>query len=505
MLKTLTSAICVLTITGSIFARDNLCIDDSNMPRWYMLTCGLCLLVATVSVACLMRKENALRPIRRSICLWIVAACFLQSVLFLLQALRIVEKANSFCAGSFDNSSGLAACLVVSIPVGMKMYSFYSRKQKMAFLVFKATTLMVLIIIKSRLGIICMVATALLFVKVKRIVMYSLLVASVVAATFLLKTDSSKGRFFIYERALEMITRHPLVGWGYKGFERHYMSQQAYYFSNNRDSQYSNLADNIHHPLCEVLQVGVDGGIAGLGFLCFVILVIHRETKKMQDGGETTACLVCIGICSLFSYPLHFPFTWVVMAYALVPILKTRWRALACMPSLVLALVIFICATNAWHTEYKWWKLAQKANCAVSTRDLGEYEALFLKKQSSPYFLFNYSAVLCRIGNYEKAYEMAKKCFEVFNDYEVCLLLGDICVKLGKYNECLSWYKLAHNMVPSRIIPLYRAFCAYRDFDNINMALKMGKEIYTFKPKVASDIVEEIKYDVVCYLKQHEE
>lgn len=352
-----------------------------------------------------------------------------------------------------------------------------------------------------------MAATALLFIRAKRMVACSLLVASVVAATFLLKTDSSKGRFFIYERALEMITKHPLVGWGYKGFERHYMSQQAYYFSNNCDSQYSNLADDIHHPLCEVLQVGVDGGIAGLGFLCFVILVIHRETKKIQDGAETTACLVCIGLCSLFSYPLHFPFTWVVVAHALVPTIKMneKWRVSASILTLPIALTILVDTTKAWQTDYKWWTLARKADIAVSERDLMEYEALLIEKQSSPYFLFNYSAVLCRVGNYDKAYQMATRCFEIFNDYEVCLLLGDICVKLGKYDESLLWYELAHNMVPSRIIPLYRVFCAYRDFDNIDMALKMGKEIYSFKPKVTSDIVEEIKYDIVCYLKRHKE
>lgn len=97
---------------------------------------------------------------------------------------------------------------------------------------------------------------------------------------------------------------------------------------------------------------------------------------------------------------------------------------------------------------------------------------------------------------------MAKKCFDVFNDYEVCLYIGSICEKLDNYEESLYWYRLAHNMIPSRIVPLYREFCVYRDLNNTYKAIDMANKITLFTPKVINTKVENIKYDVANYLKQ---
>lgn len=504
VVRFLTSIICILTIFGSIFLKINLCISDSNMPRWYIFIIGLCVLLIDISIAYLMKIRVLQHDFLKSISYWIVMACFLQSVLFLLQTLYIIPKENIFCAGSFDNKSGLAACLAVSIPVGMRKVFSYDKNSQKAFFVFKAITLIVLLLIKSRLGIICIIVTALFFIRAKCIATYLLSLISFFAVTFLMKTDSSKGRFFIYERTVEMINKYPLTGWGYKGFEKKYMSFQADYLSNNKNTPYANLVDNIHHPMCEFLQVGVDWGVFGLCCLCVVISVIYCKLRKLQDDGEATTCFVVVLIYSMFSYSLHFPFTWIVIAYSIVPTIKLtkKLRLPICIISSIFSFIILICTIKEIHSDYKWWHLAQKTFFAVSTKDLKEYKTLYLEKNKSPYFLFNYSAVLYRIGNYEKAYEMAKKCFDVFNDYEVCLYIGSICEKLYNYEESLYWYKLAHNMIPSRIVPLYREFCIYRDLNNTYKAIDMANKITLFNPKVINTKVENIKYDVANYLKQ---
>lgn len=160
------------------------------------------------------------------------------------------------------------------------------------------------------------------------------------------------------------------------------MSFQADYLSNNKNTPYANLVDNIHHPMCEFLQVGVDRGVFGLCCLCVVISVIYCKLRKLQDDGEATTCFVVVLIYSMFSYSLHFPFTWIVIAYSIVPTIKLtkKLRLPICIISSIFSFIILICTIKEIHSDYKWWHLAQKTFFAVSTKDLKEYKTLYLEK-----------------------------------------------------------------------------------------------------------------------------
>ena len=68
------------------------------------------------------------------------------------------------------------------------------------------------------------------------------------------KTESTSGRSFIISRTWELIRQQPLTGYGWHGFEREYMPQQARYFMAYSDSAVSWLADDILHPFRDVLK-----------------------------------------------------------------------------------------------------------------------------------------------------------------------------------------------------------------------------------------------------------
>ena len=72
-----------------------------------------------------------------------------------------------------------------------------------------------------------------------RITAFALVVASIFLSVFCMKTDSSRGRWFILQNTMELVAEKPLMGYGRNGFRHEYMQRQAAYFHKHPDSQYT--------------------------------------------------------------------------------------------------------------------------------------------------------------------------------------------------------------------------------------------------------------------------
>ena len=122
---------------------------------------------------------------------------------------------------------------------------------------------------------------------------------------FSVKQESTGGRRFILERTWELIKEHPITGYGWHGFEREYMPQQAEYFKAHPDSPAAWYADEISHPLNEYLYLWVDFGIIAPLLLLFVFAVpyyVYHRTKDHLLGQPLMAVMVVL-LFSLTSYP----------------------------------------------------------------------------------------------------------------------------------------------------------------------------------------------------------
>lgn len=486
-----------LVIVSSVFPTTTWFTDSMTFPKWLCTWVSVLLLLAGGSLFQFFRISVPFLSTKGfSICLTI--ACALESLLFMAQQLSMVSKPGMATAGSFDNVAGFVSCLVLSLPWGISEMRNHRPMVKWMMIVAKALCVLGVVCSGSRVGVLCLLAMGMIYLKVKRRWLLSALCVALLVMVMGFKQNSSKGRWFIYERSIEMMASKPLVGWGHKGFESHYMQVQADYFRQQGHSAYATLADNVHHPMSEYLLVGVNYGVfAFLASLALTGMLLWRLSRDTRHR-EMFAAMMALFLLCLFSYPLRYPFAWMILCVVLLNVSKEKMR-LPRAGYLVMtgvALVLLIPVHAVYQTERSWAALADKAQCGLYKTTLPGYQKLMGRKGNDPRFLYNYAAVLCEAGCQKSAKDVINECYRSFKDYEVSLLAANIHAEAGDVRSAEKYYAEAHLMVPSRIMPLYGLFRLYQRMGLQQKAKHVGCDILNFKEKIPTAISEEIKRKV---------
>ena len=315
---------------------------------------------------------------------------------------------------------------------------------------------------------------------------------------------ASRGRWFILQRSCELIAQRPLTGWGSGGFEAHYMDVQADYFKSCPDSEYALLADNIRHPLNEWLAVTADYGLVGLAVVLLLVVTVVRYALRHPSPMSASVLQVwlCLGIFSLFSYPFHYPFTWLVMVWGLAVVFRqllSRWRKSACQVLLVLLPVVGTLTVCRAKQEMALRQLQDKVSYGQAKRMLPRYAQLYPHRRHDFRFLYSYAFCQYEAGRYPDALRTARECRSLLTDYDLMLLLGDTFSALGQQDSTLYYYGRAHGMCPSRLTPLYEQFCVYRSAGDSVRCRQLQRAILSKPVKVKSRAVEEMTEEVRSY------
>lgn len=485
-----------LVVLSSVFSTSTWFTDCMTLPKWLCSLASSLLLVVAWSLSRFFRMHA---PFLRADGFFVVATlvCALESLLFLAQQLSIVPKVGMATAGSFDNIAGFASCLALSLPLGISKMKSQRPVVKWLLIVAKMLCVVGIVCSGSRMGMLCLGAMVMIYLKVKRAWLLPVLCVALLLLVIGFKHNSSIGRWFIYERSIEMMASKPATGWGYKGFENNYMQVQADYFKQHEQSAYATLADNVHHPLSEYLLIGVNYGIVAL-LASLVVIGLLLKRLRRDAHPDLFASVVALILFGLFSYPMRYPFSWVVLAAALLTVMKSQNR----LPRMVylvvsaIAVVLLIPLYSFFKTERCWAGLAEKAQCGLYKTTLPGYQKLMERKENDPRFLYNYAAVLCEAGELKQAKSTITKCYHSFKDYDVCLLTANIHAEADDIHQAEKYYKEAHLMVPSRIMPLYGLFQLYQRNGMQLKAQQVGKEIIRSKIKVPSSKAKEIKEKV---------
>lgn len=236
------------------------------------------------------------------------------------------------------------------------------------------------------------------------------------------------------------------------------MNFQGSYFKAHPISHYSSIAGNIHHPLNEYLYIAVNYGIPCLTILILAIITIIRLYLKSnnQKSFQSFILFILIICYSFFSYPFHYPFTWIALAYSLgdmfTPYLRKRWKKNRYLTFVLLIPLVITLQKAAKSIE---WGMASKIPKTLGNKKeiLQKYQLMESQLNSSAFF-YDYSLTLYYIEDFELAHKYAKKCADNYADYDVQILLGSIAEKLGNYSEAKRYYLNAHFMCPSRESPL---------------------------------------------------
>jgi len=164
------------------------------------------------------------------------------------------------------------------------------------------------------------------------------------------KTDSAKGRLLIWTCSIEMIKDKPLVGHGADGFDRFYMRYQADFLQKNPAHGYAYLAGNVGKTFNEYISAAVSFGFIGLFVvLLLFILLIRTYAASTSKNRALLLCIVAVSIFGLFSYPLTYPFSWLVIVVALLENIPKN--ALKTKPLFVLLLKTVVC-TLCFYVAY---------------------------------------------------------------------------------------------------------------------------------------------------------
>lgn len=423
--------------------------------------------------------------------------------------------------GHFDNPAGFAATMVALLPFAILLIRETGTLNRTVGISGTLLFITAIIVSESRAGIVAAITIGLLslprglfrrFCRRIRIVSDAFLLFFLIACTVLLyqnKKDSADGRLLIWQCSWNMIRDRPLLGHGPNGFTAKYMLYQADYFAEKPDSRLAPLADNTKHPFNEYLGCAVSFGLLGillLGGLFIAMLLISPKKTPYKKTGLTS--IAAIAVLALFSYPLHYTIMLCFLTLDLFLVTgkeKTPERRIPIriIRLSVIPFALFSISTTVRRikSEIHWNKSKQTILAEANSRG---YDDLYSDLGGEPLFLYNYGAVLNRIGKYRQSRLILTKCEKQFNDCDLQIIQADNYFRIGNYKQAEIHAKLASNMCPNRFVPLYQLVEIYNKTAREEEAVSLARHMIDMKVKVPSETVFLIRYRIGKLLEKGE-
>ena len=486
--------------------------DAHLLPKWYLCLVGLAVTGVFATMVLLRGKRLYLHGEDISFickvftlttaleCLWVV-------VCIVRDGLRQGGE-----VGTLGNPAELALHVCIVLPLTARLV--LPRKGWCWRIVYSVATVLfvgVLWLTQSRTGLICVALYAIigLWVWVQRFVhkrwlrwgLYGVVVSVMLAGTIAYitshKNASSSGRAFILQRSWELVKEHPFMGHGHRGFEREYMLRQADFFKEHPNSEYAVLADEIRHPLCELVYVWVNYGVVApivlLVLLLFPLWRCWRGDRKLLP---FLLPMLAILVFSCFSYPFYYSIAWLTVGasvlYAARRVLY-HWQKHPVFPYLLLAISIIMLGITAFDAvqEHRWYQ-AYRHSFREDTA-LKEYEELHPYFSHTHVFLYSYAMASFKRKDLDRAKVVIDECGSLWSGYNRELLAGDICFYMEKYPEAITHYEMANAMCPVRFAPLEGLYKVYDATGDTLRLKEIAAQIATKQVKVNSLDVMRIK------------
>ncbi len=449
----------------------------------------------------------------------VVLAFVLTGIYEALYGMVSFQTQNGGIIGHFNNPAGYAVFFAGLTPLAYHLIGSSDKCLKIIGKTAILTFAIAIILSQSRAGVISLLFfyAIILYTKVrnKSLFLIAMLGFTLIIGYFLyeFKAHSANGRLLIWENSLRMISDAPLFGHGFNGFTSKYMLYQAEYFRENPDSPFSLLADDVLHPFSEylnfIIRYGLITFVLALSSICIACKGSFRDIHKRH----LTLSLIVIAVFSLFSYPLEYGTTQLIVIISIlflassrsstVYTIKIKHSRIVMIP--LVALLLFQAITLYKNNE-KCVALEHKtANAHAITEDIVlQYEELEEINHSNPYFLFNYGAVLSQMGNYEGSIALLDKCEKHLNNSQVQLFLTENYINLEQYDKAELHALQASYMYPSLFRPLFYLTTIYDQTGQIDKARAVAQQIIDKPMKVLNFDSSLIKAKMKEYLKNNE-
>jgi O-antigen ligase len=514
----------LLLCFGTLFASSDAFVNAQVTPKWWCFAFGTLALLAAAGIRFLL-PPKAWQPsgVLPWLAVAVACACAAQAAYGILQYAGALPAANGFrVTGSFDNPAGFAASLCAAFP--LLLYLALGKNHRLRGLGWAAAGVAAVAVAlsASRAGalsvaVMCVVAALYKFPRLQRYKAAALALCLLLAAgLYLLRKDSANGRLLIWRCSWEMVKDKPLLGHGHGGFKASYMSYQAKFFEERHDSRYAMLADNVNHPFNEYIMLLTDYGLAGLilllaaGWLLWKSLLrCRREAAARMAGG----CLLAVAVFALFSYPLRYPFVWVMLMLSVALIVYRAKYAVkipraAAYPAALLTILASILlggvAYRHMADEMLWCSVAHQSLMGKTKLMMPEYDRLHKSLAKNELFLYNYAAELSVAADYGKSLQVARECEQLWADYDLQMLMADSYEKQNQREAAEGHYRKAAAMCPVKFVPLYRLAKLHAAAGRRSEALALAKIIVGKKVKIPSHAVAAIKREMQQLVEREE-
>lgn len=503
----------IITGFGTLFANSQSFVDAWIISKWFIMIGGLLVwgIVSIVNKFC--PFDKSVRESGLLLQFGLLIAVSVQALYGIFQYFNMFFPVTRFpVIGSFDNPAGFAASLTVAFPFfllalmkvqGFWRYGMGCLSSLIVFAVFLSG---------SRTGILCLVVVLLCwgsyYVKISFKLKWTLILVILLGfvwGLYQVKKDSANGRLLIWKCSLEMVKDSWPIGYGAGGFEAHYMDYQADYFEKHpNDNFYGQLADDVQYPFNEYLKVLIDYGIVGLLFVLIIVSTLFccYYRKPSLDKRMAVLSLLSMGVFSLFSYPSLYSFVWLIVLLDIYILVADCFKAggvYARYKIFIYTIIFMFCSAFSLQlyqriqAERLWRNVAYKE---TDNDTLSTY--LYLEKimGRNRYFLYNYAVILYESNRIDLSLQKALLCRDVWANYNLELLLGDIYRKKKEYDKAEACYKKASWMCPCRFIPLYQLYELFKEKEDVTKACSIAKFILNKPVKISSPIIVQIRYKI---------
>lgn len=475
--------------------------DEWIIPKWYLSAIAIAIVIP-IRIFVIRRVCHPIRLLALSQAATYIITLECSYVLFFDY---LFNSNRTWLCGTFDNPAILALHLTILFPLVLGRFRIRTLSSTSLFkTIVVITAISIVVLTSSRTGIITIVILFSIYLinskKLSKTLSIFIIVITFIGVAVMsmnIKKDSTSGRYFIALTTMNIIKDNPLFGYGPDGFQKEYMKRQGLYFKNNPDSKYAILASDVNHPLNEFLLLWVKYGITGP--IVLILLLVTPIIKQVYS-------VIPIAIFALFSYPLNYPLTWLILLGSNLFLFYNIWLkdllfirktiSIILIRSTVISLscIALVVIIREWRYDYKWCQAMHGAERGHSKDVVPVYDKLNLHYQNDIYFLYNYMAVLFHAGYFRQSIKIYTDLARRYSGYNIELLAGDCFRQVNNNDSALVHYQMASYMCPCRFAPLEGMYLSYHSQRDIIRRDSIAKLIENKQVKIKSYDVMRIKH-----------
>lgn len=433
-----------------------------------------------------------------------ISGC-LQAFLMFLQLCGFLSSDKEFfpITGSFENPGPLGGYLAICFVATIRNYRYMNRW------IGVVCSLMLgagVIFSDSRAAwlaiLVAMLYVGMQFICVKPVrqlyIFTLLLIVFGITSLTVYKPDSAKGRLMIWSICTDMIKDHPVCGQGFASFQREYMNSQANYIRQYPDSKGSELAVNNRFAFNEFLHIACEQGMIGLLLILAILAILF--VKYIRQKSILFPCLITFVVFACFSYPCDVSLLLMVLALLLGTLSIGETPAINIQSVYPKLIVAVMCLTTICVLGYHWVERTRIEKALSRFVYWDDYESLdyickhYVLVENSSDFMFRYARLLYLKGEYELAIPAVKQAIYLYPTTDKYCDLGDVFLRLEKYNEAEQAYWRAVRLLPNLAYPRYCLFLLYKEMNQKQEATEMARQILIMTPKKENRRYEEMKH-----------